>query len=184
MFPKLPLETAEYDSTRDWLKRVSAIQTDLCEKKNTDRRGGLTWPRRVILVHSWKFTCYDTPCVICEGQLGYRRPRTPAGTRRKRVARRGGARPALLIASKHADRIRDSAWSPRGRQFRTFLSDTLAGPPPEWSRWSTRESRSNYRVYDNSTKKNVRIHCVNKIRDKSFERVNLVPISRKWFFWN
>lgn len=40
-------------------------------------------------------------------------PRTPAGTRRKRVAHRGGARPALLIAPKHADRIRDSAWLPR-----------------------------------------------------------------------
>lgn len=100
-------------------------------------------------------------CVICEGQLGYRRPRTPARTRRKRVARRGGARPALLIAPKHTDRIRDSAWSPRSRQFRTLLPGTHAGSSPERSRRTTRANRDrtgmtmttkNYRLTFASTK--------------------------------
>lgn len=129
---------------------IKRVRTNLCEtrKKNWLLRQSLTWLWCVILAHSWKFACYDI-MRDCEGHLGYRRPRTPAGITRKRVARRGGARPALLIAPKHANRIRDSAWSPRSCQFRTILPGTHVGSSPERS-WSTRESRSNYQVTTNT----------------------------------
>lgn len=54
----------------------------------------------VILARSWKFACSRVIAKVNDG--GTVQPRTPAGARRKRVARRDGARPELLIAPKHA----------------------------------------------------------------------------------
>jgi len=74
---------------------------------------GSTWKEAGSIIGADQRACYSSLGIACflPGSAGAP-PRTPAEARRKRVARRGGARPALLIAPERADRIRDSPWLP------------------------------------------------------------------------